>query len=149
MVARWLVLSVCLLVLIAGCGGDSDNGDNSSDAPTATTASSAPSGNTPADEGDEEDAAGGGEVTFQVVRGARPGSTADVVVIAPPSAQCEITYTAPDGQVGEMRGLEPKTASGNGRVSWGWKIDTDTPSGEGTVSVTCDGTTAETTIPIH
>src|SRR5690606_548614 len=109
-------------------------------------------GNTPEESSDEEDSdatGGDGAVEFQVVRGARPNSTADVVVKAAPNASCEITYTSPDGEVGEMRGLEPKTATGVGRVSWGWKIDPDTTPGEGTVSVTCDGSTAETSITIQ
>lgn len=156
MVSRWIALSLCVLVLFAGCGDDSDNGNgngpDTSDSPTATTATeSAPADDTPAEsssDADSEGDSGSGSIEFVTVRDVRAGSTADVIVSTSPGAECTITYVTPDGAEEEVRGLEPKTASGNGRVSWGWKIDPDTTPGDGTVTVTCNGESAETTLTI-
>lgn len=153
MVSRWIALSVCVLVLIAGCGDDSDNGNdsNTSDNPTATTATNDSSADeTPADSSsDDQQDSGSGAVEFVTVRDVRAGSTADVVVSTEPRAECTITYVSPEGNEESVRGLEPKTASGVGRVNWGWKIDPETPAGEATVTVTCNGETAETTLTIQ
>jgi hypothetical protein len=72
-----------------------------------------------------------------VVRGARPGQIANVVIETSPGAACGIRYVTPAGAVGEAWGLMPRTADGQGRISWSWFVSVDTRPGTGSVTVTC------------
>lgn len=87
-------------------------------------------------------------VTFVAVQGGRPGQSASVTVQTSPKAQCSITYYVPSGRVSTAQGLENKTAGSNGRVSWSWKIGTNTKPGTGSVEVTCNGVSASAPIQI-
>lgn len=144
---RAIVLSLCALVLIVGCGGDDgdSNGDTTGDPPATTQADSASTESSePSSGSDSTD----GSVEILAVRGGKPNARADTTVRTAPNAECSITYTTPDGDEGEDAGLTPKTASGNGRVSWSWKISPDTSPGTGTVTVTCDDVSVEAPIVI-
>ena len=87
-------------------------------------------------------------VTFVSVVGGPPGGTASVTVQTSPGAQCSITYVTPAGTVSQAQGLEQKTADASGQVSWQWKIGSNTRPGTGTVTVTCNGVQASTSIQI-
>jgi hypothetical protein len=87
-------------------------------------------------------------VTFISVQGGSPGATASVTVQTAANAGCSITYVTPKGTVSQAQGLGDKTAGGDGRVSWSWKIGTGTAPGTGSVTVTCNGVSATTDITI-
>lgn len=80
-------------------------------------------------------------VVLSSVVGANPGGRASASVIAPPNTRCTITYTAPDGRIGRLPGLDPKTTDAGGRATWTWTIATTTAPGIGTVAVECGGVT--------
>ena len=144
---RAIVLSLCALVLIAGCGGDDgdSNGDTTEDPPAATQADSASTESSePSTGSDSTD----GSVEILAVRGGKPNARADVTVRTTPNASCSLVFTTPDGTESDAQGLGEKAASGNGRVSWSWQISPDTTPGTGTVIVTCDGVSVEEPIII-
>jgi hypothetical protein len=66
-----------------------------------------------------------------------------------PGASCSIVYVTPAGTVSEAQGLGNKTAGENGRVSWSWKIGSNTRPGTGRVTVTCNGISATAQIQIR
>lgn len=87
-------------------------------------------------------------VTFVSVQGGSPGAYASVTVQTSPYASCSIRYIVPSGRESTAQGLVPKTADGSGRVSWSWKIGTNTTPGNGQVIVTCNGVTASAPITL-
>ncbi len=87
-------------------------------------------------------------VTFTSVVGGPPGGTASATVQTSPNASCSITYVTPHGTVSRARGLYAKTAGTTGLVSWSWVIGTSTQPGTGTVTVTCNGVSANAPITI-
>ncbi len=88
-------------------------------------------------------------VTFTSVTGAAPGGTASVTIQTVPNAVCRIDYFGPMGRDRfEAGALHPDVADANGVASWSWHIAGNTPTGNGTVVVRCNGVTAQTTIPI-
>lgn len=87
-------------------------------------------------------------VTFVSVQGGPPGGTASVTVQTAANAYCSIAYYTPKGSRSVAQGLEDKTAGGDGRVSWSWKIGTNTAPGTGTVIVSCNGVSATANITI-
>lgn len=91
-------------------------------------------------------AAGG--VQFVSVQGARPGGTAQVTVQTAPGATCSIQYITPAGTNSTARGLETRTATTSGQVSWSWVIGSNTRAGMGMVTVTCGGVSGRTPITI-
>lgn len=145
---RVIVLSLlCVLIFVAGCGGNdgASNGDSTGDPPAATQASGASTEpSEPATGADSSD----GSVEILAVRGGKPNARADATVRTIPNAECSITYTTPDGDEGQDAGLTPKTASGNGRVSWSWRISPDTTPGTGSVTITCNDVSVEEPIVI-
>jgi hypothetical protein len=93
-------------------------------------------------------ASGGGSVSITTVQGNVPGGTAVVAAQTAPNASCSIAYVNPSGIPTRTAGLEDKTANGNGAVSWSWQLDAGTPGGNGLVTVTCGGTSANGQIKI-
>lgn len=144
---RAIVLFLCALVFMVGCGGDDgdSNGDTSGDPPATTQADgTSTESSQPATGPGSSDA----NIEILAVRGGKPGSRADVTVRTAPNAECSLSYTTPDGDESDEQGLGPKTASGNGRVSWSWRISPDTTPGTGAVTVTCNGVSVEEPIII-
>jgi micrococcal nuclease len=89
-----------------------------------------------------------GEVQITSVTGARPGGLATVVASTTPSASCTIAYRTPAGTNSTAQGLTPRTADSSGTVAWTWSIGPSTQPGTGGVVVTCDGSTARSSIQI-
>jgi hypothetical protein len=88
-------------------------------------------------------------VTFSAVTGAAPGGTASVTVKTSPAAFCAIDYFGPNGRDRfEFGALHVKQADSSGNVSWSWLIAPNTPAGNGSVTVNCEGVTATTAIAI-
>jgi hypothetical protein len=98
-----------------------------------------------------EAATGDGPVTvaFVSVRSpVAPRGRADATVATVPGAVCEITVTYRSGP-SSTRDLSPKTAEGDGTVSWTWTVESNTTPGEWPIDVTCTAVgqtaTAQTT----
>lgn len=89
-----------------------------------------------------------GGVEFITVRGAAPWGTAFVEVLTAPGATCSIGYVTPAGTQSQAQGLVVRTADGSGYVSWSWSIGSRTRPGTGSVTVTCDGVSARSSIVI-
>jgi hypothetical protein len=87
-------------------------------------------------------------VTFTSVVGGPPGGVASATVQTSPRASCSIAYVTPAGTTSKAQGLVPETAGGDGVASWSWNIGSSTHPGAGTVTVTCDGVTASSSITI-
>ncbi len=87
-------------------------------------------------------------VQLSSVAGGRPGGRASVVAQTTPGASCSISYRTPAGTSSTAQGLTPKTADGNGAVSWTWEIGPSTRPGTGAVVVTCNGASARSSIQI-
>ena len=141
---RAFVLSLCALIILVGCGGDDggSDGDNT-DTPTATV--QATGGSTEPSTGTSS---GDGSLEILSIRGGKPNARADATNRTIPNATCSISFITPDGDEGEDPGLVEKTASGNGRVSWSWRLAADLTPGTGTVTITCDDVSVESPIEI-
>jgi hypothetical protein len=64
------------------------------------------------------------------------GNAASITVRTAPEAACTITVTYKSGP-SRARGLDPKTADGNGVVSWTWIVGTRTTPGKWPIAVMC------------
>jgi hypothetical protein len=82
------------------------------------------------------------------VSGARPGGTASARVQTTPGASCSISYRTPAGTSSTAQGLTSKVADSNGVADWTWNIGPSTRPGTGSVTVTCNGTSASSPIQI-
>ena len=87
-------------------------------------------------------------ITFVTVDGASPGSYAHVTVRTTPGVECSIRYVTPHGTISSAKGLDCQTSDSNGKSAWTWKIGSHTQPGTGNVTVTCNGTSATTSIDI-
>lgn len=150
---RAIAVSLFALVLLAGCGGDDDDSNGgTTGAPPATEQTDEGATDASSDEssGDEESDANesDGSIEILAARGGKPNARADTTVRTSPNATCSISFITPDGDEAEDPGLVEKTASGNGRVSWSWRLAADLTPGTGTVSVTCNDVTVEEPIEI-
>lgn len=146
---RAIVLSLCTLVLLVGCGGDDgDSNGDATDAPTTAVQSNGESTESTTDSSTDESSSDG-SIEIIAVRGGKPNARADATVRAAPNAVCSISFITPDGSEGEDPGLVEKTATGNGRVSWSWRLAADLTPGTGTVTFTCDGESIEAPIEIE
>jgi hypothetical protein len=105
-------------------------------APAGATTNQVPSGQS------------GGAVQIVSATGAAPGGRASVTAKAPPEATCSIGYTTPAGTSSKAQGLGTKMVDSSGAVSWTWDIGPSTRPGTGTVVVTCDGSSARSSISI-
>ena len=66
----------------------------------------------------------------------RRGEEARVVIDTGKAAECVIEVTYDTGP-SEDAGLGPKTADGEGRVSWSWTVDTTAAKGTYPIDITC------------
>ncbi len=64
-----------------------------------------------------------------------------------PGALCSITYVTPGGAVSRAKGLTPRVADEDGRVSWVWAVSPHTRRGVGQVVIACEGQSSS--IRIH
>ena len=87
-------------------------------------------------------------VRFTSVVAGSPGGIASVSVQTTPGASCSIEYLTPAGPASSDQGLVAKQADISGAASWSWRIGSRSSLGIGTVTVTCDGVQATTTISI-
>lgn len=89
------------------------------------------------------------EITFVSVHGANPGGYASINVETAPGAECSIRYVTPHGTISRAKGLDNQIADSDGKLTWTWNIGSKTEPGKGTVTVTCNGSTASTPIEIQ
>ena len=87
-------------------------------------------------------------VTFGSVQGGSPGSDAAVSVLTAAEALCSISCVDPAGTNSSAQRLAGQRASRTGAASWSWKTDGNASPGTGLVTVTCNGASATTSIPI-
>jgi len=76
------------------------------------------------------------------------GANATLTAQTSPSASCSITVYYKSGP-SQAAGLEPKTASPAGLVSWTWKVGAKTTSGNWPIEVTCNNIIKETTFMVQ
>lgn len=74
-----------------------------------------------------------------------PGNAASITVKTAPSAACTIAVSYKSGPSRAM-GLEPKTATQDGVVSWAWIVGTRTTPGRWPITVTCSAGGRQTTL---
>jgi hypothetical protein len=65
-----------------------------------------------------------------------PFTDATLSVSTAPGAACSIVVHYKSGP-SRAKGLIPKVASGSGRVSWTWRVGSNTTSGRWPIVVTC------------
>lgn len=75
------------------------------------------------------------------------GDDASITVQTAPGALCLITVTYKSGP-SRARGLAPKTADSQGRVSWIWRVGTRTTPGRWQIIVTCSAAGRQGTLGI-
>jgi len=88
-------------------------------------------------------------VTIVSINAGSPGGYAGITVQTTPGAECSIQYITPHGTISRAAGLMNQTADSDGKVSWTWKIGSNTEPGTGSVTVTCNGEYATTPIEIY
>lgn len=76
------------------------------------------------------------------------GANATLTAQTSPSASCSITVYYKSGP-SKAAGLDPKTASPAGLVSWTWKVGAKTTSGNWPIEVTCNNIIKETTFMVQ
>jgi len=89
-----------------------------------------------------------GGVQIISMSGAAPGGRASITARTTAGAACSITYRTPAGTSSTAQGLTARTADSSGGVAWTWSIGPSTPSGAGSVVVTCDGASDRAPIQI-
>jgi hypothetical protein len=110
---------------------------------------SSTSGATPTPTPSTTSTTNGLSVAFTTITGASPGGTATVSVQTSPNTLCSIDYFGPhSADRWEDGALAPKQSDANGNVSWSWVISALTPTGTGTVDVSCGGTKVTGNVPI-
>lgn len=158
-------VAIVVIAFVANLAGVFDTGDNgaltvegvapsasaSATPRTSGAATGSPSPQTTARSPAGSSAPADGEVSIvSVTSPVGLGATASLTARANPGANCTIVYTHPSGKTSVATGLEPKPAGSDGTVTWSWGISTNTkPVGNGSVTVTCDGKSAETPIVIQ
>ncbi len=75
-------------------------------------------------------------VRFVSLPPTRPGADVTATVATKAGAACTIVVRYKSGP-SKAKGLTKKTASGAGRVSWTWRVGTNTTPGSWPVTVTC------------
>jgi hypothetical protein len=154
---RWLSSTILGLLIasslaLVACGGDSSN----SATPTPATASVSPAtpqasaSSGPAGSSATASAASGPGVRItSITSPVALGGMATLTAQTSPGASCSIVYIHPSGKTSTARELTPKSAASDGKVAWTWLISTGTsPVGDGTVTVTCDGFSAQAPIGV-
>jgi len=66
-----------------------------------------------------------------------PGDDATITVQTAPGATCLITVRYKSGP-SKARGLSPKAADSQGRLSWTWRVGSRTSQGTWPITVTCN-----------
>ena len=66
-----------------------------------------------------------------------PFSDATLQIRSSPGARCTITVLYKSGP-SRARGLYPQTADGTGRVTWRWRVGSNTTPGRWPIVVTCE-----------
>src|SRR5260370_12624404 len=74
---------------------------------------------------------------ISVTSPAAPFSDATLTVSTIPGANCSIVVHYKSGP-SRAKGLVPKVASSSGRVSWTWRVGSNTTPGRWPIAVTCD-----------
>lgn len=81
-------------------------------------------------------------VTFLNAVSGQRGQPATVRIHADPNTRCSIVVVDPSGQT-LYNGLDPKTTDASGYVDWTWSVDPSTPSGSGSITVTCGSSSGQ------
>lgn len=71
---------------------------------------------------------------------AAPFSDATLTISTTPGASCSITVSYKSGP-SRAKGLVPKVTDGSGRVSWTWRVGSNTTPGRWPIRVTCEKST--------
>ena len=66
-----------------------------------------------------------------------PFSDATVTIQTSPGANCSITVIYKSGP-SRARGLDPQTADGRGRITWQWRVGSNTTPGRWPIVVGCE-----------
>ena len=144
----WMGVAVFVVVLAAsGCGGGRQPAaqpvTTSTSAPTVTEpppTTAAPSTTRPRATTTRRPAttrpAPALTVTITSLPATGQGNAAHATVRTLPGARCDIVVEYKSGP-STAQGLDPKTASGSGEVSWSWMVGTRTTPGSWPVTVTC------------
>jgi len=74
---------------------------------------------------------------ISVTSPAAPFTDATLAVSTTPGANCSIVVHYKSGP-SRAKGLVPKVASSSGRVSWTWRVGSNTTPGRWPIVVTCD-----------
>ena len=74
---------------------------------------------------------------ISVTSPAAPFTDATLTVSTSPGANCSIVVHYKSGP-SRAKGLVPKVASGSGRVSWTWRVGSNTTPGRWPIVVTCE-----------
>lgn len=137
---RWIVVgALSLAVASAGCAG---SGASGSPAPSSSPGASAGAvaGETsrpkPTPHAATPDPNNLGVKVTDRTKSVRRGGTASVTIKTAAKAQCGITVSYPSGPAA-AKGLEPRTASSRGMVTWKWRVANDVKRGTWPVSVVC------------
>jgi hypothetical protein len=78
----------------------------------------------------------------------RRGAYASVSIKAWSGASCSIGVYYKSGR-SVAKGLYAKKAAASGRLSWTWKVGTNTTRGSWPVAITCGGVTARTVVTVR
>lgn len=100
----------------------------------------------------EDEGAGAAEIQGLVIV-AEPGTVArgamaSITVQTAPGTQCDIVVRYKSGP-SKAKGLEPKAAGSDGRITWSWTVGRNTTSGSWPVTVTCGSETVQTTVNVQ
>lgn len=75
-------------------------------------------------------------------------STASVTIQAPPGANCSITVRYKSGP-SKAKGLDPRQAGPDGRVTWVWTVGSNTTPGDWPVIIRCGEESVETVVSVR
>ncbi len=153
------MLMVTLAAALAGCGGGSATTQSPTVEPTvarsaspgiARTATSSP---TPPGASASPATSSGPSTEVSILSVTSPvhlGETVTLTARSTPGMTCSIEYIHPSGKTSTEPQLTPTAVGSDGTVSWSWPISPGTrPLGTGTVTVTCNGSSAQTQILIQ
>ena len=152
-------LVVTLAAALAGCGGGSAASPTPSIKPSAAlsasptvarTATSSPTPPGPSASAGASSSPTSGVSILSVNSPVHLGETVTLTARSTPGVTCSIEYVHPSGKASTEPQLIPNVVGSDGTVSWSWPISPGTrPLGTGTVTVTCNGSSAQTQILIQ
>jgi hypothetical protein len=85
------------------------------------------------------------QLTSPVARGGNASATIQTAA----GAACSISYVTPSGNKSTAQGLVSENADGSGVCAWTWKISSTTKPGNGTVTITANGSTQSFPIAVQ